>query len=53
MDGTKIMLTIPPEFDHKINHWIADLKHKGVKKTKAELLIKLAIIGFNTDVKEQ
>jgi hypothetical protein len=58
MEGTKILLTIPHEFDKKLNEWITELKYKrrttndpNKVKTKADLIIKFAIIGFNTEVK--
>jgi hypothetical protein len=53
MEGTKILLTIPHEFDKKLNEWIADLKYKrrttndpNKVKTKADLILNFAISGF-------
>jgi hypothetical protein len=53
MEGTKILLTIPHEFDKKLNEWIAELKYKrrttndpNKVKTKADLILNFAISGF-------
>jgi len=43
---TTIRLMIPKEFDYKLNLRLAELKRMGVKKTKAEELIRLAQIGL-------
>jgi len=43
---TTIRLCIPKEFDYKLNIRLAENKRLGIKRTKAEEIIKLAQIGF-------
>lgn len=41
-----IRVIIPAEFNKKLNLYLIDIRDLGVKITKAELIIKLAQIGF-------
>jgi len=43
---TTIRLMIPKEFDYKLNLRLAEQKRLGIKRTKAEEIIKLAQIGL-------
>jgi len=43
---TTIRLMIPKEFDYKLNLRLAEHKRLGIKRTKAEEIIKLAQIGL-------
>ena len=43
-----INLELPKDFSLQIDRYLIDLKEIGVKKTKAELIIELAKIGFKT-----
>jgi hypothetical protein len=46
-----INLELPKEFSIKLDRYLIDLKEKGVKTSKAELIIKFARIGFNNESK--
>ena len=47
-----INLELPKEFSLKLDQHILDLKRMSEKPpSKAALIIKFAIIGFNTEVK--
>jgi len=46
MDNTKLLLMIPKEFNYKLNVHLAKLRLKGVKRTKHDLIIQLAQVGF-------
>lgn len=48
-----MQLEIPKEFSLKIARHILDLSERGVKTTKADLLIKCARIGFNEEIKQE
>lgn len=50
-EGIGINLVLPKEFSIKLDRHLIDLKEKGVKTTKAELILKLARIGFLKEVK--
>jgi hypothetical protein len=45
-NGVLIEVTVPEWFDEKLNKLIAEYSRAGVNKTKAELIIKLAQIGY-------
>ena len=52
MDETiGINLELPKEFSIKLDRHLIDLKEKGVKTSKAELIIKLAQIAFLKETK--
>ena len=52
MDETiGINLELPKEFSIKLDRYLIDLKEKGVKTSKAELIIKLAQLGFKYEAK--
>jgi hypothetical protein len=46
---TKVQVDLPLEFDIKLDHWMAELKAKGVRTSKAKQLVKFAILGFNKE----
>lgn len=50
--GTKVLVTLPKEFDLELSKWIAELKFRNIRYTKADLLVKLAMIGFNQEAKK-
>lgn len=52
MKGTKVLVTLPKDFDLELSKWIAELKFRGIRYAKAELLVKLAMIGFNQEIKK-
>jgi hypothetical protein len=52
MEGTKVLVTLPKDFDLELSKWIAELKFRGIRYAKAELLVKLAMIGFNQEAKK-
>ena len=50
--GTLIQLLIPEEFDYALSLHILNLKRAGVKTTKAELIVRLARIGWRQEERE-
>lgn len=46
-----INLELPKEFSIKLDRYIIDLKEKGTKISKAELILKLAKEGFQKSKK--
>lgn len=44
-----INLELPKEFSIKLDRHLIDLKEKGCKKSKADLIIELAQIAFNKE----
>lgn len=48
----KILITIPAEFNSKLNLHLLNIRDMGIEITKAELLIKFAQIGYNQEVKQ-
>ncbi len=52
VDTVGMQLEIPKEFSLRIARHILDLSEKGVKTTKADLIIKYACIGFNEEIKK-
>lgn len=47
-----IRVIIPADFNRKLNLHLIDIRELGVKTTKAELIIKLAEVGFMFEKKE-
>jgi len=45
-ETTKILLSLPKEFDYRLNLRLAEQRRLGIKRTKAEEIIKLAQIGL-------
>jgi hypothetical protein len=43
---TTIRLSIPKDFDYKLNLRLAELRRMNIKRTKADEIIKLAQIGL-------
>jgi len=43
---TKILINIPIDFDYELNKQIAENKKMGIKRTKADEIIRLARIGL-------
>ena len=43
---TKILVRIPKEFDYKLNLRLVEQRRNGIKRTKADEIIKLAQIGL-------
>ena len=41
-----INLELPKEFSIKLDRYLIDLKERGQKITKADLIIEFAIVGF-------
>lgn len=51
-DCVGMVVQLPKEFSLKIARHILDLSERGVKTTKADLIIKCAQIGFNEEIKK-
>jgi len=49
---TKVQIDVPMGFDIKLDQWLIELKSKGIKTSKAKQIVKLAIIGFNSEVRD-
>ena len=47
-----IRVIIPADFNKKLNLHLIEIRDIGVRITKAELIIKFAQIGFNTEKNE-
>ena len=47
-----IRVIIPADFNKKLNLYLIDIRDLGVKITKAELIIRLASLGFQFEKKE-
>jgi len=45
-----IVVKVPKGFDFELKQYLLDLERDGVKKTKAQLIIELAQIGFKNEV---
>ena len=43
---TKILVRIPKDFDYKLNLRLVEQRRNGVKRNKADEIIKLAQIGL-------
>ena len=43
---TKVLVRIPKEFDYKLNLRLVEQRRNGIKRTKADEIIKLAQIGL-------
>jgi hypothetical protein len=41
-----IVVKVTQDFDFKLKQYLLDLEKTGVKKTKAQLIIELAQVGF-------
>lgn len=50
METIGINLELPKEFSHRLDQYILDLKRTGVRISKADLIIKLAIMQFNEEI---
>lgn len=48
-----MVLELPKEFSLKIARHIIDLSERGVKTTKADLILKYAEIGFKEELKKR
>ena len=48
---TKVQIDVPMEFDIKLDQWMLKLKSEGTKTSKAKLIVKLARIGYNQEIK--
>ena len=48
----KILVTIPAEFNSRLNHYLLEIRDLNVKITKAQLLINLADLGLKVEQKE-
>jgi len=46
---TAVRVNIPGDFNYKLDIHIAQLKRIGAKKTKADLIVTLAQIGFQRE----
>jgi hypothetical protein len=44
-----IVVKVSQDFDFKLKQYLLDLEKTGVKKTKAQLIIELAQVGFNQE----
>jgi len=51
-EGILIQLIIPEEFDYALSIHLINLKRAGVKTTKANLIMRLARIGWIKESKE-
>jgi len=49
MKKTAIRLYLPPELDYKLNLHMAELKRLGIKRTKADEIIRLAWAGLQIE----
>lgn len=47
----KILITIPAQFNSKLNLHLLKIRDIGVETTKANLIIKLAEIGLKQELK--
>jgi len=43
---TKVLVRIPKDFDYKLNLRLVEQRRNGIKRTKADEIIKLAQIGL-------
>jgi hypothetical protein len=41
-----IRCKLPGDFSDALDNWIAELKENGIKKTKSQLVVTFAMIGF-------
>jgi hypothetical protein len=48
----KILITIPGEFNYKLNLYLLKIRDVGAKITKAELILRLADLGLKVEKKE-
>lgn len=48
----KTLVTIPADFNKKLNLHLIEIRDIGVKTTKAELIVKLAEVGLMFEQKE-
>ena len=51
-DKIWIRVPLPKDFSLKLDQHILDLKKMNAKKSKSDLIIKFAQIGFNQEVKK-
>jgi hypothetical protein len=54
-DFTTIQLKLPKDFNYDLDVYIAKLKRDGLmkeEKTKAQIIINLAMLGFKVEKKE-
>jgi hypothetical protein len=47
-----IRVIIPADFNKKLNLHLIDIREVGAKSTKAELIIKLAMLGLQIEKQE-
>jgi hypothetical protein len=48
----KVLLSLPADFSRLLDRMLIDLKDKGIKMTKGDLLIKLMRIGYLQESKD-
>lgn len=49
---TQISVTVPGDFDEKLSRYMIWLHDKGVRVSKAKVIIELAILGYGYVEKE-
>jgi len=50
---TIVQVKVPKDLDYKLNLWLAELKKLNIKSSKANEIIRLATIGYNTENNEK
>ena len=48
----KVLVTIPAEFNSRLNYHLLKIRDLGVEITKAKLLVNLADLGLKVEQKE-
>ena len=50
--NTQLLIMIPGYFNEKLNRYMLTLSEKGVRISKAEMIIQLAVVGYREAVGE-
>ena len=50
--NTQLLITVPAYFNEKLARYMVTLGEKGVRISKAELIIQLAVVGYREAIGE-
>ena len=50
--NTQLLITVPAYFNEKLARYMVTLAEKGVRISKAELIIQLAVVGYKEAIGE-
>ena len=52
MPEVNIRIKLPEDFSKSVDKWVYELRQVGIKRTKAELITKFAMIGYLNEKRE-